>query len=247
MPSSVQNGTSTSDLDAVREPTPAHFRFFMNGHKRMKHFLKQSSWFFLLMVMSTVSAQNPQRNVLFVGFDDLRIELGCYGRQHMHTPNIDALARRGLLFEQAYCQQAICAASRSSLLTGLRPDSTGIYDLNHPLRKTLPDVMSMPRFFKEQGYRTISLGKIYHHPNDDEEYWDVLEGCNGPTYAAAETVALANEKQEVATKHLSNSRTIFLRMVELARSLDKGKVDELVEQRDYEELDMLIIDHLMGK
>lgn len=145
-------------------------------------------------------AQQTTRNVLFVGFDDLRPELGCYGSKRVHSPNIDALARRGLLFERAYCQQAICAASRSSLMTGMRPDSTGIYDLNHPLRQTLPDAMSLPRFFREHGYRTISLGKIYHHPKDDQQYWDVLDNCTGPIYASAESVAVIAEKRQAATK-----------------------------------------------
>jgi iduronate 2-sulfatase len=197
----------------------------MTSHQRMnRSFSTLSVCLFMLVLTSIGSAQSPPRNVLFVGFDDLRIELRCYGRQYMHTPNIDALARRGLLFEQAYCQQAICAASRSSLLTGMRPDSTGIYDLNHPLRATLPDVMSMPRFFKEHGYRTISLGKIYHHPKDDQEYWDVLEGCNGPTYAAAETVALVKEKQEAAArKGLKNKE---LRTASKGVAMEAGDVED---------------------
>ena len=101
----------------------------------------------LFLLASLVSAQSPKKNVLFIGVDDLRVELECYGDEYMKTPNIDALVRQGLLFENAYCQQAICAASRISLLTGMRPDSTGVYDLQHPLNETLPDAMSMPRFF----------------------------------------------------------------------------------------------------
>jgi iduronate 2-sulfatase len=153
-----------------------------------------------LFTYDSASAQQTPRNVLFVGFDDLRPELGCYGSERVHSPNIDALARSGLLFERAYCQQAICAASRSSLMTGMRPDSTGIYDLNHPLRQTLPNVMSLPRFFREHGYRTISLGKIYHHPKDDQQYWDVLDSCTGPIYASAESVALIAEKRKAAVE-----------------------------------------------
>lgn len=139
-------------------------------------------------------AESPDKNILFIGVDDLRVELGCYGAEYMKTPNIDALARNGLLFESAYCQQAICAASRISLLTGLRPDTTGIYDLNHPLNTTLPDAISMPRFFHSNGYRTISLGKIYHHGKDDQAYWDVLDSCSQPTYTNADTIELIKTK-----------------------------------------------------
>ncbi len=156
----------------------------------------------LLVIDSTTEAQAPQKNVLFIGVDDLRVELGCYGDDFMKTPNIDALAKQGFLFERAYCQQAICAASRISLLTGMRPDTTGVYDLNHPLNKTLPDAMSMPRFFKQNGYRTISLGKIYHHGNDDKAFWDVLDACSMPAYAAPDTLAAIGDltKQAKARK-----------------------------------------------
>ncbi len=112
-------------------------------------------------------AADAKRNVLFIAVDDLRPQLGCYGHARIQSPCIDRLAARGTLFERAYCQQAVCAPSRISLLTGLRPDSTGIYDLSHPLRKTKPDARSMPQHFKEHGYETVSLGKIYHHADDD--------------------------------------------------------------------------------
>jgi iduronate 2-sulfatase len=147
-----------------------------------------------LFLASVALADSPKKNVLFIAVDDLRIELACYGATHMKTPNIDDLARRGMLFEDAYCQQAICAASRISVLTGQRPDTTGIYDLNHSLNKTLPDAMSMPRFFKKSGYRTVSLGKIYHHATDDKAYWDVLDSCVQSPYAAPDTVALIGER-----------------------------------------------------
>jgi iduronate 2-sulfatase len=151
-----------------------------------------------LLVAAVAAAQSPRKNVLFIGVDDLRVELGCYGDEFMNTPNIDALARQGFLFEHAYCQQAICAASRISLMTGMRPDSTGVYDLQHPLNETLPDAMSMPRFFKQNGYRTVSLGKIYHHSGDDKAFWDVLDACTMPTYAAPKTLAMIAEKTKQA-------------------------------------------------
>ena len=151
-----------------------------------------------LFFAGVVFAESPNKNVLFIAVDDLRLELSCYGVNHMKTPNIDQLARRGMLFENAYCQQAICAASRISVLTGQRPDTTGIHDLNHPLNKTLPDAMSMPRFFKQHGYRTVSLGKIYHHATDDKAYWDVLDSCAQETYAAPDTLALIKQRSKEA-------------------------------------------------
>jgi len=110
-------------------------------------------------------------NVLFIAVDDLRPELGCYGREHIISPNIDRLAKEGLLFERTYCQQAVCAPSRISIMTGARPDTTKVYNLNTPLRKAMPDVLSLPEHFKNHGYETLSIGKIYHHTQDDAQGW----------------------------------------------------------------------------
>ncbi len=114
-----------------------------------------------------VRAAPRKPNVLFIAVDDLRTQLGCYGHRETRSPNIDALAASGVTFEHAYCQEAICAASRSSLLSGCRPDTTGIYGLQTPLRKAMPDVVSLPEQFKRNGYESVSLGKIYHHHSDD--------------------------------------------------------------------------------
>jgi len=116
-------------------------------------------------------AQRDTMNVLFVVVDDLRPELACYGKKEIISPHIDELASEGMLFERAYCQQAVCAPSRSSVLSGCRPDSTRIYDLRTPLREIMPDVLSLPEHFKNNGYQTISIGKVYHHPEDDLQGW----------------------------------------------------------------------------
>ena len=110
-------------------------------------------------------------NVLFIAVDDLRPELGCYGKKHIISPNIDRLAGQGLLFERTYCQQAVCAPSRASIMSGVRPDTSRIYDLNTPLRTAMPNVLSLPQHFKKNGYETLSIGKIYHHPKDDLRGW----------------------------------------------------------------------------
>lgn len=101
-------------------------------------------------------------NVLFIAVDDLRPELGCYGRRHVKSPNIDKLAREGLVFTRAYCQQAICGQSRASLLTGLRPDTLHGSGMRTHFRKFVPDVVTLPQNFKLHGYHTQAMGKIFH-------------------------------------------------------------------------------------
>ncbi|CAN5901777.1 sulfatase [soil metagenome] len=121
----------------------------------------------------TPGAEEPGRklNVLFIAVDDLRPQLGCYGDPVVKSPNIDRLAARGTVFERAYCQQAVCSPSRTSLLTGLRPDSTRVYDLQTHFRDTIPDVVTLPEHFKALGYHSRGLGKIYHGGLDDPQSW----------------------------------------------------------------------------
>lgn len=116
-------------------------------------------------------------NVLFIAIDDLRPELGCYGYDYIHSPNIDRLALEGLVFNRAYCQQALCSPSRSSMLTGLRPDATHIYALETHFRETVPNVVTLPQHFKNNGYFTTWWGKIYHAWFLDSLSWSE-EGTN---------------------------------------------------------------------
>ncbi len=111
-------------------------------------------------------------NVLMIILDDLRPQLGCYGLSHVVSPNIDALARDGVLFERARAQVALCTPSRGCFLSGLRPDTTGVYELKDRLMERAPQAMSMPRYFRQNGYRTIALGKVFHHGIlEDAEAW----------------------------------------------------------------------------
>ncbi len=108
-----------------------------------------------------VASEKPL-NVLFFFVDDLRPELGCYGDSMVHTPNIDRLAGNGLVFTRAYCQQAVSNPSRTSLLTGLRPDEDGVTDLETHFRDKVPEVTTLPQLFKNNGYLTLGAGKVYH-------------------------------------------------------------------------------------
>jgi len=110
-------------------------------------------------------------NVLFIPVDDLSVRLGAYGHPIVKSPNIDRLSSRGVLFERAYCQYPLCNPCRSSLLTGLRPETTGVLSNNTPLREKLPDVITLPQYFKQHGYETIAVGKIFHGKFPDPQSW----------------------------------------------------------------------------
>ena len=114
-----------------------------------------------------------QHNVLFIIVDDLRPLLGCYGHPEMHTPNIDRIAERGTLFSRAYCQYPLCSPSRTSMITGLRPETTDILNNSADFRQKLPDLVTLPQHFKEHGYYTQSVGRVFHLPTlqDDENSW----------------------------------------------------------------------------
>jgi arylsulfatase A-like enzyme len=109
-----------------------------------------------------LATEGVRPNVLFIALDDLRPELGCYGQGHIHSPHIDALAGGGVVFERAYCQYPVCNASRASIMTGLRPDSTGVYDNGTSFRRKAPEVVALPQHFKDHGYVTQAFGKIFH-------------------------------------------------------------------------------------
>jgi len=140
------------------------------------------------------AADAPKKlNVLFISVDDLRPALACSGDPHARTPHIDRLARNGTAFTRAYCQQAVCSPSRSSLLTGRRPDSTRVYDLVTHFRSALPDVVTLPQFFRLNGYHVHGIGKIYHSGYDDKLSWSVpWEAAKGPNFGPVGQ-ALLNE------------------------------------------------------
>jgi iduronate 2-sulfatase len=103
--------------------------------------------------------EDARPNVLMILVDDLKPALGCYGDAMAKTPCIDRLARRGLKFDLAYCNQAVCAPSRFTLMLGSHSTSTGLYGLGSQLRSRVPNAITLPQLFAKSGYRTESLGK----------------------------------------------------------------------------------------
>lgn len=158
--------------------------------------------FALFLAQHSLAAAADRPNVLLICVDDLKPLLGCYGDLQARSPHIDAMAARGVLFERAYCNQAVCAPSRNALLTGLRSTTLGIYDLGTNFRKSRPDAITLPQIFKQNGYRTEGLGKIFHvgHGNhEDPVSWSVPHWkSNVVAYALPESKAQEGLTREEA-------------------------------------------------
>jgi len=149
---------------------------------------------------NTAPAKVSKHNVLFIAVDDLKPNLGCYGDPLAKSPNIDRLAAKGLVFTRSYCQQALCSPSRTSLLTGLRPDTTRIYELETHFRKTIPNVVTLPEQFKRHGYHTQAFSKIYHGGLDDPQSWTVPHWApQRPGYATPEGLEIMERLRKEAT------------------------------------------------
>jgi arylsulfatase A-like enzyme len=143
------------------------------------------------------SAETDRPNVLFIAVDDLRPQLACYGKTFMKTPHFDELARRSVLFERAYCMVPTCGASRASLMTGLRPTPNRFVSYTARADKEAPNAVTLNSHFKNNGYTTISLGKIFHFTGDNVAGWS--EKPWRPTTSdyqdgAAERKAIADHK-----------------------------------------------------
>jgi len=133
----------------------------------MKQIKKAALFLAIALLAGMVSCVNNSnsgkkpKNILFIAVDDLKPLLGSYGDTIIITPNMDRLASDGFIFTNAHCQQAVCAPSRASLLTGKRPDYTKVWNLKTLIRDMNPDILTMPQYFKQQGYVTAATGKIF--------------------------------------------------------------------------------------
>ena len=152
-------------------------RHFVQGSGMTQPCVSQLMRFaFLVLAFSVPALATDRPNILFIAVDDLRPELGCYGNEAV-TPNIDRLATGGMRFDRAYCNQAVCGASRISLMTGLYPEATGLRSYHvKDWRKKLADVTTLNQHLRDHGYLTVGLGKIYHervgHDAVDGDNWD---------------------------------------------------------------------------
>ncbi|MFK7949807.1 MAG: sulfatase [Saprospiraceae bacterium] len=155
-----------------------------------------------------------KQNVLFIAIDDLKPLLNCYGNPQIKTPNIDKLAARSTVFLNNHCQQAVCAPSRASLMTGQFPDHTKVLDLKTLIRKKQPNVLTLPQYFKNNGYQTTAFGKIYDLRSVDKKHDAVSWSIPYQNVDPSEFEALGSLSGNTADKpkggHYRNPKTVKL-------------------------------------
>ena len=178
-------------------------------------------------------AQKAKPNVLFIAVDDLKPLLNCYGESQMITPNIDRLAKMGTVFMNNYCQQAVCAPTRASLLTGQRPDYTRIWDLKTQIRDMVPNIVTLPQYFRENGYVTATIGKMFDQRSVDKGMdipsWSVPTG----TYGKLQPSDYAKGYENPTNGYQSNETKAKLAKIEVdarARGLDGAELVEFLSK-----------------
>ena len=187
----------------------------------------------LLVSFHKVQAQNSsQPNILFIAIDDLKPTIGSYGDKLAITPNIDAIAKNGTTFLNNHTQQAVCGPSRASLLTGKRPDYTKVWDLKTKMRDMNPDILTIPQYFKQNGYETIGVGKIYDPrcvDNDrDKPSWSVPfineRELNYPKGYKQPALGFYQKKKNLA-------RIIEIKSEALEKNIQKSKINKYIRDR----------------
>ena len=184
----------------------------------MKNYILLVALFFCSL--QTFAQKKSKPNILFIAVDDLKPILGCYGNKMIKTPNIDRLASMGTVFMSNYCQQAVCGPTRASLMTGLRPDVTKVWDLKTKMRDMNPDILSLPQHLIAEGYVTSGVGKIYHpacvDKKSDEPSWSI-------PFIKPVAEDYANGLGEPAKHHYQSPETKTAIQKEEAASTDKKK------------------------
>ena len=181
--------------------------------EKSRHKAAPTVFFILVFLVVTTSFCLSSPNVLFIATDDLRVELGCYGQEWIHSPNLDKFANQATRFDRAYCQAALCNPSRASVMTGLYPDTIGVIDLPTHFRQVAPEVVTLPQHFKNNGYFTQNIGKIYHnwHHGDrdgDPQSWSIPAELHYNTHSkdVPNPISLITEQKSNAISQLLNKR-----------------------------------------
>jgi arylsulfatase A-like enzyme len=185
----------------------------------------------LAIALSGIAQKKPY-NILFIAVDDLKPELGCYGNPVIKTPNIDRLAKSGTVFQSNYCQQAVCGPTRASLMTGMRPDYTRVWDLKTTMRSMNPDILSLPQHLIAQGYSTQGIGKVYDprcvDKDLDKPSWSVPYYKLNPRYFPA-------GMQEPSTGRYQSPDTRALAAQyaaeAAARGMTKAEINEYINKK----------------
>ncbi len=188
-----------------------------------------------LLALGLVStARSAEKlNVVLIAVDDMNNDVGCYGHPLVKTPAIDRLAARGVRFDRAYCQYPVCNPSRVSMLSGRRPDSTGVFDLVTPPRTYLPEAVFLPEYFRQQGYYAAHIGKIFHTgETEDAASWD-LEKREWGKHPPDETV--------IREKRIERPEKYYVEWNEL-RCDDGETADGVVARQSSELLDKVAKD-----
>lgn len=166
-------------------------------------------------------------NVLLILVDDLKPSFGAYGDAFVHSPNLDRLASRGMRFDMAYCNQAVCAPSRNNLLVGSRSTTLGIYNLGTNFRKAVPNAVTLPEYFKQHGYHSAGIGKIFHigHGNvGDDQSWSVpFQSDKVVDYVLPESTGGELTREEA---YFSNQKLGQIRSLPRGAAWEKADVDD---------------------
>jgi arylsulfatase A-like enzyme len=191
--------------------------------------IKLISYFLLLYSVQSIAQSKNKPNILFIAVDDLKPILGCYGNTQIKTPNIDRLAKMSTVFLRNYCQQAVCGPTRASLMTGMRPDITKVWDLKTQMRDMNPDILTLPQYLGSQGYTTSGIGKIYH-PSSAIKKIDPISWNGGYLEAEANDYANGLGKPANTQYQKPETKAIFANMVK-PKKVENAK-NEIIEDEN---------------